>query len=182
MSLRSRLQAADVLLVQLQLGGVLDGDDAVFDRDEAGQHVQEGGLAGAGAARDDDVGLGEHGRLQEAEAGLVAAAEPDEVFDLEGVPRELANREQRAVQRERPDDRVDTGAVGQSSVTKRLALIDAAADGAHDELDDVEQLVLVDELDVGQNDLAAHFDVNVVAAVDHDLGHAVVADEGLDRP
>src|SRR5205814_8999166 len=44
------------------------------------------------------------------------------------------------------------------------------------------QLVFVDELDVRQHDLAAHLDVDVVAAVDHDLGYAVIADQGLDRP
>ena len=176
------LQAANVLLVQLQLGCIFDGDDAVLDRYEAGQHVQKRGLPGAGATRDDDVGLGQHGRLQEAEAGLVAAAEPDQVFDLEGIPGELADGEERTVQSQRPDHRVDAGAVGESCIAKRLALVNAAADRAHDELDHIEELVLVDELYVREDDLAAHFDVDMVASVDHDLGHAVVADQWLDRP
>src|SRR5450759_493899 len=176
------LEPADMLLVQLQLGRVLDRDDAVFHRDEAGQHVQERGLAVPGAARDDDVGLGKDGGLEKTEPSLVAAPEANEVFDLERVTGELADREQRTVQGERPDDRVDTAAICQAGITERLALVDAAADGAHDELDDVEQLVFIDELDVRQNDLTAHFDINMVAAVDHDFGHAVVADEGLDRP
>src|SRR2546430_8337920 len=73
----------------------------------------------------------------------------------------------------------NTGAVRQTSVTERGALVDAPAHRADDELDDVEELVLVDELDVGQHDLAGHLDVDVVVAVDHDLRHAVVADERL---
>src|SRR5947209_19871596 len=72
--------------------------------------------------------------------------------------------------------------VGETRVAERRALMDAAANGANDELDDVEQLVLVDELDVREHDLARHFDVYVVAAVDHDFCYTVVANQGLDRP
>ena len=50
-----RLQRDHVLLAQLQLGGVLDGDDALVVRDEDGEHVEQRRLAGAGAAGDDDV-------------------------------------------------------------------------------------------------------------------------------
>src|SRR5450759_3328156 len=180
--LRPRLEPADMLLVELQLGRVLDGHDAVLDRDESGQHVEERGFSGAGAARDDDVGLGQYRRLEEPEAGLIAAAEADEVLNLERVARKLADREQRPVQRERADDGVDTRAIRETGVAERRALVDAAADGAHDELDDVEELVLIDELDVRQHNLAGHLYVDVVASIDHDLGHAVVADQGLDRP
>ena len=116
--LGSGLQATDVLLVQLQLGGVLDGDDSVLDGDEARQDVEEGRLACAGASRDDDVGLREDCGLQEAETGLVACAEADEVLDLVGVARELADGEQRPVQRERADDGVDTGAVGETRIAQ----------------------------------------------------------------
>src|SRR5260370_14063763 len=60
--------------------------------------------------------------------------------------------------------------------------IDAAAHRADDELDHVEVLVLVDELDVGEDGLAGHLDVDMVVAVDHDFCHPVVTDQGLDRP
>ena len=55
---RARLEPDDVPLPQHQLGGVLDGDDALALGDEAGQHVQQRRLAGAGAAADDDVQRG----------------------------------------------------------------------------------------------------------------------------
>src|SRR5206468_12014216 len=100
--LRPRLEAANVLLVQLKLGRVLDGHDPVFDRDETRKHVEEGRLPGAGSTRNDDVRLGEHRGLQEAEAGLVGGAEPDQVFDLVRVSGELTDGEQRAVQGKRP--------------------------------------------------------------------------------
>ena len=41
--------------LQLQLGGVLDGDDALVLGDEARDDVEQRGLARAGAAGDDDV-------------------------------------------------------------------------------------------------------------------------------
>ena len=54
---RPRLEPRHVLLVQLQLGGVLDGDDALVLGDEARQHVEQRRLAGAGAAADQAVQL-----------------------------------------------------------------------------------------------------------------------------
>src|ERR1017187_4352439 len=43
------LEAADVLLVQLELGRIFNGDDAFVDGDEARAHVEERRLAGAGS-------------------------------------------------------------------------------------------------------------------------------------
>src|SRR5207302_4359033 len=104
---------------------------------ESREDVEKRDLAGAGTTRNDDVGLGQHGRRHEAEAGLVAAAEPDQVVDLEGIARELADSEQRAVERQWADNSIDAGAVGHAGVAERLAIVDAAADGANDELDDI---------------------------------------------
>ena len=50
-----RLQPDDVVLLELQLGRVLDRDHAMVGLDEAGERVQQRRLARAGAARDDDV-------------------------------------------------------------------------------------------------------------------------------
>ena len=51
----ARLERDDVRLLELELGGVLDGDDALVGRDGAREHVEQRRLAGAGAAGDDDV-------------------------------------------------------------------------------------------------------------------------------
>ena len=48
-------QPDHVVLLQLQFGGVFDGDDAFVCGNEGGQNVEQGGLAGARAAGDDDV-------------------------------------------------------------------------------------------------------------------------------
>ena len=56
-------QTRHVRLLQLQFGRVFDGDDALLARDEAGERVEQGGFAGAGSARDDDVQARLHARL-----------------------------------------------------------------------------------------------------------------------
>ena len=52
---RAGFEAHHVRLLQLQLGGVLAGDDALVGVDEAGQAVEQRGLARAGAAGDQHV-------------------------------------------------------------------------------------------------------------------------------
>src|SRR5438552_18437384 len=96
-----------MLLVELKLSRVFDGHDAVLDRDEARKHAEEGRLTGAGASRHDDVGLREHSCLQESKTSLVAGDETNDVLDQEAIARKLAEGEQQAAKRERPDHRVD---------------------------------------------------------------------------
>ena len=50
------LQAHDVLLLELEFGGVLDRDDPLVLGDVAAEDGQGGGLAGAGGPGEDDVG------------------------------------------------------------------------------------------------------------------------------
>src|SRR3546814_6337557 len=52
---RARLEGDDVLLAELQLGGVLDRHDPLVVRDERRQDVEGRGLARAGAAGHEDV-------------------------------------------------------------------------------------------------------------------------------
>ena len=67
---RPRLEPDDVALPQHQFRGVLDRDDALVVGDEAREDVEQRRLAGAGAARDDDVQPAGDGRLQEVEHRL----------------------------------------------------------------------------------------------------------------
>ena len=52
---RARFQGDHVRLLQLQLGAVLDGDDALAGGDVGREGVEQGGLARTGAAGDQDV-------------------------------------------------------------------------------------------------------------------------------
>ena len=62
-----------------------------------------------------------------------------------------------------------------------LRFVDAAADLADDALADVEQLLVVAEADAGLLDLAVDFDVDVLGAVDHDVGDVVAGEQRLQR-
>ncbi len=92
---RPGLQADDVRLLQLQLGGVLAGDDALVRLDEARQAVEQRGLARAGAARDHDVAADPADDLEELRALRRDRTELGELVEGELVALELADGERR---------------------------------------------------------------------------------------
>ena len=87
----------------------------------------------------------------------------------------------RAVEGERRDDGVDAGAVRQAGVHHRAGLVDAPADLRHDAVDDLQQVVVVAELDVGLLQLAAALDVDLVRPVDQDVADRRVLEQHLQR-
>jgi hypothetical protein len=179
---RTGLERDDVLLAELQLGGVLDGDDALVVGDERGQHVQRGRLARAGTAGDEDVEPCLHAGLQEVEHLGRGGAEPDEVVDGERRGRELADGDDGPDQAERRDDGVDTRAIGEASIDHGAGFVDAPADGADDAVDDAHHVIVVLEREVRELELAGSLDVDLPRTVDHDLGDGLVAKERLERP
>ena len=66
---RPGLEGEDVLLVELELGGVLDGDDALVLGQVAGEDVEGRRLPRAGAAGDDDVEPPDDARPEEVGVG-----------------------------------------------------------------------------------------------------------------
>ena len=179
---RARLERDDVLLAELELGRVLDRHDPLVVRDERRQDVEGRRLAGAGAAGDEDVEAGLDGRPEELEHVRGRGAEPDQVVHRERRGRELPDRDDGADERQRRDDRVDAGAVGEAGVDHRDGLVHAAADRGDDPIDDPHDVVVVLEHDVRQLELARALDVDLARAVDHDLGDGLVAEERLERP
>ncbi len=109
-------------------------------------------------------------------------AHGDQVVHLERILGELPDGEDRAVQRQRRHDDVDAGSVGEAGVHHGRGLVDAPAHRRHDALDDAAQVLFGDEAHLGLLDDAAALDVDVVAAVDHDLVHGRVVEELLDGP
>ena len=167
---RARFEAHRVRLLQLQLGGVLAGDDALVAVDELGEAIEQRGLAGAGAAGDDGVDPAAADHLEDLAALGRDGAESHELFEGQLVLLELADGERRSVDGERRHDHVDTRTVGQARVADRRGFVDAAADLADDALADVEELLIVAEADAGFLDLALDFDVGRARAVHHDVG------------
>jgi hypothetical protein len=106
----------------------------------------------------------------------------DQVGRHQLVGAETADRQQRPVDRQRRDDGVDARAVGQPGVDHRRGLIDAAADLADDLVDDPHQVAVVFEGDAGQLELALALDVDLVVAVDEDVGDGRLLQQRLERP
>ena len=109
-------------------------------------------------------------------------AQVDEVAGGQRVGRELADGQDRALQRERRHDHVHARAVGQAGVHHRRGFVDAAADGRDDALDHAHQVAVVGEPCVGLVQHAGALDEHLVVAVHHHLGDRVVAQERIDRP
>ena len=118
---------------------------------------------------------------EELRGALGVGAEGDQVVGGVRVGGELSDREQRPVDGQRRDDRVDTAAVGQAGVDHRAGLVDAASDAGDDLVDGAAQVRLVAEAALDLDEPAAALDVDAVGPVDHDLGEVRVAQERLDR-
>jgi hypothetical protein len=144
--------------------------------------VEQGRLPGAGPARHDDVAATRDGGRQEVEHRLRQRLAFDQILRAQLVLAEPPDRQRGAVERERVDDRVHARAVGQARVHHRARLVDAAADGADDPLDDLQQVPIVPEHRVGRFETPVPLDVDLVRPVDEDVGHRRVAQQRLERP
>ena len=80
-----------MILLKLQFGGIFNGDDALIFGDEAGEHIEQGGFAGAGTARDDDVQARDHAGAHEIGHVLGDRAEFDQLLYAELVLLEFAD-------------------------------------------------------------------------------------------
>ena len=153
---RARLELHDVRLVELQLGGILDGDDPLVLGDERRQDVEGRRLARAGAAGHEDVEPCLDADAQELEHLGRRRPEADEVVDRDRLCRELPHRDDRTDQRQRFDDRVDARAIGQPRVHARARCVDPPAERGDDPVDDAQDVLVVQEVAVDPFDLAAH--------------------------
>ena len=121
-------------------------------------------------------------RLQEVQHRLRQRLALDEVLRAEPIGAEPANRQHRAVQRERRNDRVDTRAVLETRIHHRTRLVDTPADRADDALDDAQQVRIVLEDEVGRLELAFTLDVDLIRLVDQDVRDARIGEQRLERP
>ena len=78
---RATLQPDQMFLFELELDGVLEGDDAFVLGDEVRQDVQQGGLAGARTTRDQDIHLAADTGRQEIDGYRRQGPERDQVTD-----------------------------------------------------------------------------------------------------
>ncbi len=170
-----------MILAKLELGRILDGDDAFVLGDEAAQDVERGRLSRAGAAADHDVHLPAHTCAKKANHVLRDRSVFDQVIDGQRLFGELSDGHRRSTQRERRNDHVDAGPILEARVDHRRRLIDAAADAADDPVDDLHQLLVALERHRAQRQLAVLLDVDLLVAVDHDFGDVLAREQLLER-
>ena len=113
--------------------------------------------------------------------GRVSARSVHEIVGLEALGRKPADREQRAVHRQRRDDGVDARAVRQARVDHRRAVVDAAADAADDAVDDAHQVLVVLKRRGHALEHAGALDEDVLVRVDQDVADRRVAQQRLER-
>src|ERR1035437_4141426 len=104
---RPALEARDVFLFDLEFGGVFDGDDALRGGDESREYIEQRGLAGAGASRDDDVEPSADCAAQDFEHLRSQGAVAQQIVGGERNGAEATYREQRTIHRERRNNDVD---------------------------------------------------------------------------
>ncbi len=177
----ARLHAAHVRLLELQFGRVLDGDEAFLVRDERRQRVEHRRLARAGAARDDGGDARLDGGGKQLAHLRADRADFDELVEVERLLGELADRDERTVDRDRADRDVDARAVQEARVAQRMGFIDAPADAGDDLVDDAQEMRLVLEAHRGGLENAAALDIDAFVTVDQDVVDARILEQRLDR-
>ena len=108
-------------------------------------------------------------------------ADLDQLAEVERLFGELADRDQRSVDADRPHRDVDARAVLQARVAQRMGFVDAAADGRDNLVDDTQQVLLVLETDRQRLEHAAALHVDAFMTVDQDIVDAFVLEQRLER-
>ncbi|CRI64972.1 hypothetical protein THIOKS12210017 [Thiocapsa sp. KS1] len=178
---RAGLEPYDMGLLKLQLGGVFDGDDTLVRGNETGEDVEQRGLAGAGAAGDQDVESASDRRLKHATDRRGQLAELDEPFHREPIDREASNRHHGAVECQRRDDGIHAGAVRQPSVDHGRGLVDPAPDTRDDTVDDGHEMTVVVEARTRQFQPTVALDIDLARPVDQDVRDRGIGQQTLQR-
>ena len=105
----------------------------------------------------------------------------DHLAGRDRIASETADGEAGSVDGQRRNDGVDAGAVGQAGIHHGRGFVDAAADARDDAVDDLHQVAVVFEGEAGRFQFAAALDVDLVEAVDEDVGDARIFEQRLER-
>ena len=92
-----------------------------------------------------------------------------------------ADGDHRADQRERRNHRADARAIGQARVHNRRRIVDAAANGVDNAIDDHAHVRVILEPDIGLHQASGPFHVHVVEAVDQDVADGWVLEQRFQR-
>lgn len=160
---------------QAQLGRIFDGDHALIGGNAVRQCVEGRRLAARGTAGDEHAPPCRYRVDEIADRRFRSGPRANEIVRIERTRAEPADREDRAGQRHRRDDRVHARPVGESRVDERIRQIDPAAERRDESFDEHEDLVSVAETDRDRLDAPTTLDPDAPHPVHHDLGHPFIA-------
>ena len=163
---------------QLKFEDLLDRDDPFGCRDGRAQSVEQSGLAGLGAAGDQDVQPGGHRGLQESGGLLGQGAQPDEFGQSRHGDDELADVDGQMPPGDARDHHMQSRAIGKLGVHERLAQVQPAAGQPQHPFDQVGNL-LGGQDDRGQLRASTPGDEDPAGLVDPDLLDLPVVEELL---
>ncbi len=179
---RAGLQRNDMALLQPQLRRILDGHDALALGDKRGNHVQRRRLAGARAARDEDIHTRLHTGAQELRHLVIHRTERDEVLNRERLLGEFTDGQAGAFEREGRDNDVHARAILETRIHEGRGLIDAPPEGREDAVDDMHEMIAVAELHLRELQLAHALDEDLRRPIDHDFRYRLILMQRLDGP
>ena len=104
-----------------------------------------------------------------------------QVRAFEHVLAKLSNRQARAVQRNRRDDRIDPAAIGHARVDHRRGLIEPSPQRRQNALHDPLDVVVVDKAQFALVQDAVALDKHPVRAIDQNFGDRRIAQQDFQR-
>src|SRR5512145_303825 len=178
---RARLELNHVWLLELNLAGILDDDDALRFRNEAGERVEQRSLSTSSAACHDNIGLGNDERAQSFGCHGRQAFELDEPVDGQRFAKESPNCNARTIGESRWNDGFQTRTVRQSTFKNRMLLVNQFSDELRDIAQCREQRIPARKAGLNAFQTSTSLDINLIGTVDHDLAHTRIFEERADR-
>ncbi len=175
------LKANRVFLLDLQLAGVFDHQDALVLGDEGAEHVQHRGFPRGGGAGNDDVLVEFREGVEQLPSVGGGAAAGDQLGDGDLFPLEFTDGDDRAAAGERRNHHVDARAVGQPGVEARALLGQLAAHALGDVDGGGPEGLLADKAGVSGLQPALLFDVDLIGPVDQDFRNVIILEKLTDR-
>ena len=180
--LRSGLESEDVTLVEPELCGVFDRENSFVVRDRRRERVESVVLPEPVPPEMSTFSSARMHAARNSTDSVESVPSRTRSVRSSRLLRELADREQRPAERKRRDDRIHAAAVRQASVDHRRRFVQPPTDLRHNLVDDPPEVGVVGETDRRLVQPPLTLDPDVVWAVDHDLGDALVRQEPLERP
>ncbi len=174
------LEANNVGLANLNLGGVFDDQQAAFCRDEIRNDIEEGCFAGSCASGDQNVFTIQDSVVKKIRHFRGQGSDADEVVNGEGVSVKFANGKGDSLNAARGHDGGDAAAIGQAGIKDGFFLGDIVAKTASNILDSNFEAVVIQSDTGNVVQCAVFFDKDICWGIDHDFADIRIENEVLD--